>query len=138
MPPEHRSDPPRRVQLAVGSLDHLPSGLVDPGGGHLATADEPDEDGVPRRPCGACAECGAALSALDLYAVDRDVNATTRAVAGFFAGYDVLLTPTSAAPSTAIGHLDANDPRSTPAVGTTGASPSAPSPRCRPSPAPRR
>jgi amidase len=58
----------------------------------------------------ACAEYGATLSALDLYGVDRVFNATTRAVAGFFTGYDVLLTPTTAAPNTAIGHLDANDP----------------------------
>jgi amidase len=58
----------------------------------------------------ACAEYGATLSALDLYAVDRVFNATTRAVAGFFTTYDLLLTPTTAAPNTAIGHLDANDP----------------------------
>jgi amidase len=58
----------------------------------------------------ACAEYGATLTALDLYAVDRVFNATTRAVAGFFTEYDVLLTPTTAAPNTALGHLDANDP----------------------------
>ena len=58
----------------------------------------------------ACAEYGATLSALDLYAVDRVFNATTRAVAGFFTDHDLLLTPTTAAPNTAIGHLDADDP----------------------------
>ncbi|MGY1815185.1 amidase [Blastococcus sp. SYSU D00820] len=57
----------------------------------------------------ACAEYGATLTAMDIYAVDRVFNATTRAVAGFFTGYDVLVTPTTAAPNTAIGHLDAND-----------------------------
>ncbi|MDP5185111.1 amidase family protein [Blastococcus sp. BMG 814] len=57
----------------------------------------------------ACAEHGKRLSALDLYAADRAFNATTRAVAGFFTGYDLLLTPTAAAPNTALGHLDADD-----------------------------
>jgi amidase len=58
----------------------------------------------------ACAEYGATLGAMDLYAVDRVFNATTRALAGFLTGYDVWLTPTTAAPNTAIGELDANDP----------------------------
>lgn len=58
----------------------------------------------------ACAEYGATLTALDLYAVDRVFNATTRALAGFLSGYDIWLTPTTAAPNTAIGHLDADDP----------------------------
>jgi len=58
----------------------------------------------------ACARYGATLTALDLYAVDRVFNATTRALAGFLTGYDAWLTPTTASPNTAIGHLDANDP----------------------------
>ena len=57
----------------------------------------------------ACAEHGATLTALDLYGVDRTFNAVTRAVAGFLTGYDVLLTPTMAAPNTEIGHLHADD-----------------------------
>jgi Asp-tRNA(Asn)/Glu-tRNA(Gln) amidotransferase A subunit family amidase len=44
-----------------------------------------------------------------LDAARRVFNATTRAVAGFFTEHDLLLTPTAAAPNTAIGHLDAND-----------------------------
>ncbi|MGY1703593.1 amidase [Geodermatophilus sp. SYSU D00697] len=58
----------------------------------------------------ACAEYGATLTALDMYAVDRVFNATTRTLARFLTGYDAWLTPTTAAPNTAIGHLDANDP----------------------------
>ena len=58
----------------------------------------------------ACAEYGATLTAIDLYAADRVFNATTRAVAGFFQQYDLLLTPTTAGPNTAIGTLDADDP----------------------------
>ncbi|MBB3086626.1 amidase [Geodermatophilus sabuli] len=58
----------------------------------------------------ACAEYGATLTALDLYAVDRVFNATTRTLARFLTGYDVWLTPTTAAPNTVLGHLDANDP----------------------------
>lgn len=57
----------------------------------------------------ACAEYGAKLTAMDLYAADRVFNATTRAVAGFFQHHDLLLTPTTASPNTAIGHLDQND-----------------------------
>ncbi|MGY1636634.1 amidase [Geodermatophilus sp. SYSU D00742] len=58
----------------------------------------------------ACAEYGATLTALDMYAVDRVFNATTRALARFLTGYDVWLTPTTAAPNTVLGHLDADDP----------------------------
>ena len=58
----------------------------------------------------ACAEYGKTLTALDIYAADRVFNATTRSVAAFFTGYDLLLTPTMAAPNTAIGTLDADDP----------------------------
>ncbi|MGY1849012.1 MULTISPECIES: amidase [unclassified Blastococcus] len=58
----------------------------------------------------ACAEYGASLTAMDLYAADRVFNATTRAIAQFFLRHDVLLTPTTAAPNTALGHLDQNDP----------------------------
>jgi amidase len=57
----------------------------------------------------ACAEYGAKLTAMDLYAADRVFNATTRAVAGFFQHHDLLLTPTMAGPNTAIGHLDQDD-----------------------------
>ncbi|WP_436703696.1 amidase [Geodermatophilus sp. CPCC 205761] len=57
----------------------------------------------------ACAEYGATLTALDMYAVDRVFNATTRTLAQFLTGYDAWLTPTTAAPNTAIGHLNAND-----------------------------
>jgi amidase len=45
-----------------------------------------------------------------MYAAERVFNATTRAVAGFFGDYDLLLTPTTASPNTAIGHLNADDP----------------------------
>ncbi|MGY1810039.1 amidase [Blastococcus sp. SYSU D00669] len=58
----------------------------------------------------ACAEYGAGLTALDLYGVDRTFNAVTRAVGQFFTGFDVLLTPTTAAPNTEIGHLHADNP----------------------------
>jgi amidase len=58
----------------------------------------------------ACAEYGRSLSALDMYSAERVFNATTRAVAGFFGDYDLLLTPTTASPNTAIGHLNADDP----------------------------
>jgi amidase len=58
----------------------------------------------------ACAEYGKTLTALDIYAADRVFNATTRSVAAFFTGYDLLLTPTTAAPNTAIGTLNADDP----------------------------
>lgn len=58
----------------------------------------------------ACAEYGRTLTALDMYAAERVFNATTRAVAAFFTGYDLLLTPTMAAPNAAIGHLNADDP----------------------------
>ncbi|GEL17113.1 amidase [Pseudonocardia asaccharolytica] len=56
----------------------------------------------------ACAEHGRTLRAADLYAADRVFNATTRAVAAFFTEHDVLLTPTTCAPNTPLGHLDAN------------------------------
>ena len=58
----------------------------------------------------ACAEYGRTLTALDMYAADRVFNATTRAIAAFFTQYDLLLTPTTASPNTAIGHLNADDP----------------------------
>lgn len=57
----------------------------------------------------ACATYGASLTALDLYAADRVFNATTRTLAAFLTDHDVWLTPTTAAPSSAIGHLDADD-----------------------------
>ncbi|SCX59505.1 amidase [Klenkia marina] len=57
----------------------------------------------------ACAEHGATLTAIDLYTADRTFNAVTRAVAAFFGEHDVWLTPTTAQPNTAIGHLDADD-----------------------------
>lgn len=58
----------------------------------------------------ACAEYGAALTALDLYAVDRTFNAVTRSFGAFALQHDVWLTPTTAQPNTAIGYLDADDP----------------------------
>jgi amidase len=58
----------------------------------------------------ACVEHGRTLRAADIYAADRVFNATTRAVAAFHQQHDVLLTPTTCAPNTALGHLDANDP----------------------------
>ncbi|MCO1656135.1 amidase [Pseudonocardia humida] len=58
----------------------------------------------------ACVEHGRTLSASDIYAADRVFNATTRAVAAFHQEHDVLLTPTTCAPNTALGHLDADDP----------------------------
>jgi amidase len=58
----------------------------------------------------ACVEHGRTLRASDLYAADRVFNATTRAVAAFHLHHDVLLTPTTCSPNTALGHLDANDP----------------------------
>jgi amidase len=58
----------------------------------------------------ACAQYGATLTALDMYAVDRVFNGTTRTLARFLTGYDVWLTPTTAAPNTVLGHLDADDP----------------------------
>lgn len=57
----------------------------------------------------ACAEYGASLTALDLYAVERTMNATTRSVARFFADVDVLVTPTTAFPNWPTGHLNADD-----------------------------
>ncbi len=57
----------------------------------------------------ACAEHGASLSALDLYGVERTLNAVTRAVARFHADVDVLLTPTVAVPGWPLGYLDADD-----------------------------
>ncbi|MEK6443723.1 amidase [Pseudonocardia sp. T1-2H] len=57
----------------------------------------------------ACAEHGRTLRASDLYATDRVFNATTRTVARFFTEHDVLLTPTSCAPNTPLGYLNADD-----------------------------
>ncbi|MGY1709201.1 amidase [Geodermatophilus sp. SYSU D00758] len=57
----------------------------------------------------ACAEHGRTLTALDLYAADRVFNQTTRTLARFLTGYDVWLTPTTAAPNTELGHLHADD-----------------------------
>lgn len=80
---------------------------VDVLSGALGTTPGPD---VLEATTLACAEHGRALRASDLYAADRVFNATTRAVAAFFTDHDVLLTPTTCAPNTVLGHLDANDP----------------------------
>ncbi|GGI05528.1 amidase [Egicoccus halophilus] len=58
----------------------------------------------------ACAEYGASLSALDLYAVERVFNTVTRGMAAFHQDYDLLLTPTAAVPNVAIGELRGDDP----------------------------
>jgi amidase len=58
----------------------------------------------------ACCEYGAQLTAVDLYRADDVMNRTSRAVAAFFAPYDVLLTPTIAQRVARIGSpaLDSN------------------------------
>jgi amidase len=58
----------------------------------------------------ACVEHGRTLRAQDMYAMDRVFNAVTRSVAAFFQSHDVLLTPTTCAPNTELGHLNADDP----------------------------
>lgn len=50
-----------------------------------------------------CFEHGKSLSAVDLYRADDVMNRISRAVAEFFAPYDVLLTPTIAQRTAAIG-----------------------------------
>ncbi|GAA3249925.1 amidase family protein [Pseudonocardia petroleophila] len=57
----------------------------------------------------ACVEHGRTLTAGDLYAADRVFNAATRTVAAFHRTHDLLLTPTTNAPNTVLGHLDADD-----------------------------
>ncbi|MFE3293649.1 amidase [Rhodococcus sp. NPDC059234] len=57
----------------------------------------------------ACVEYGKSLSAFDIYAAERVFNTATREVARFLTGYDVLLTPTTAAPTVELGRLDADD-----------------------------
>lgn len=58
----------------------------------------------------ACVEHGRTLRAVDMYAMDRVFNAVTRKVAAFFVEHDVLLSPTTCAPNTALGYLNADDP----------------------------
>jgi amidase len=51
----------------------------------------------------ACLEYGSALTAIDLYLAEGVMNRTSRDVAKFFNSYDVLLTPTIAQRTLAIG-----------------------------------
>ena len=51
----------------------------------------------------ACLEYGKSLTAVDLYLADDVMNRTSRDVAKFFSSYDVLLTPTIAQRTLAIG-----------------------------------
>lgn len=53
-----------------------------------------------------CHEHGHALSALDVFAAERIVNATTRGIAAFMADVDVLLLPTTSRPAPTIGTFD--------------------------------
>ena len=50
------------------------------------------------------------MSASDLLACEAAMNTLSRAVGGFFTGFDVLLTPTLAQPPIPLGVLDANAP----------------------------
>lgn len=54
----------------------------------------------------ACYEFGRRLSAADIYAADDAINAASRRVGGFFADWDVLLTPTVAETAPRIGTLN--------------------------------
>lgn len=58
----------------------------------------------------ACVEYGRRLTALDLLQALRLCNTITRNVSAFFHSYDVLVTPTVAAPPPALGTLDQNEP----------------------------
>jgi amidase len=53
---------------------------------------------------------GRTLTALDLLQVQQVINTTTRQVAHWFAGYDVLVTPTMATPAPPLGYLDMQAP----------------------------
>lgn len=58
----------------------------------------------------ACLQHGKKLSAIDLLTSEHVMNTVCRSVGAFFQGYDLLLTPTVAAPATPSGFLNANDP----------------------------
>jgi amidase len=57
----------------------------------------------------ACMAHGQKLSAIDLLTAEHVMNTVCRAVGAFFQNYDLLLTPTVAAPATPLGFLNAND-----------------------------
>ncbi|MBI5922911.1 MAG: amidase [Betaproteobacteria bacterium] len=58
----------------------------------------------------ACLQHGKKLSAIDLLTSEHVMNTVCRTVGAFFQDYDLLLTPTVAAPATSLGFLNANDP----------------------------
>jgi len=58
----------------------------------------------------ACLQHGKKLTAIDLLTSEHVMNTVCRSVGAFFQGYDLLLTPTVAAPATPLGFLNANDP----------------------------
>ena len=58
----------------------------------------------------ACVEYGRRLTAVDLLRAQRLCNAISRGVGAFFRSYDVLVTPTVAAPPPPLGTLNQNDP----------------------------
>jgi amidase len=58
----------------------------------------------------ACVEYGRQLTAVDLLRALRLCNTITRSVSAFFRTYDVLVTPTVAAPPPRLGSLNQNDP----------------------------
>ena len=58
----------------------------------------------------ACLQHGKKLSAIDLLTSEHVMNTVCRSVGAFFQDYDLLLTPTVAAPATPSGFLNANDP----------------------------
>lgn len=57
----------------------------------------------------ACVEHGRSLSALELSAAMRQINAVSRSVGRFFSDVDVLMTPTTATPAPKLGVLDQDD-----------------------------
>jgi amidase len=57
----------------------------------------------------ACAEHGRRLAATDLFQAEGARNLITRAVCGWFEPYDVLLTPTTAAPAWSLGVNDGSE-----------------------------
>ena len=74
-----------------------------------ATGREPGPDTLEASSL-ACLEYGKSLTAVDLYFADDVMNRVSRDVAKFFSSYDVLLTPTIAQRTLAIGDalLDSN------------------------------
>lgn len=49
------------------------------------------------------------LRVFDVHAAEATCNKVNRSVGAFFAGYDVLMTPTTGGPPPPPGYLDAND-----------------------------